>query len=137
MRGFRNRPAPNKKRRVSFSPRRVAFLTGDVLAADNPGEDAANWGEEHRSGYMCHALISKSEVQKAETNELINKIYDGSANHLWAALLGKKGFSTEQIEKLKQMVADWEGIPPFEVSLPTSTNAGVFLFVFFPVLLST
>ena len=58
--------------------------------------------------YICHALISKSEVQKAETNELINKIYDGSANHLWAALLGKKSFSTEQIEKLKQMVADWE-----------------------------
>ena len=58
--------------------------------------------------YICHARISKSEVQKAETNELINKIYDGSANHLWAALLGKKSFSTEQIEKLKQMVADWE-----------------------------
>lgn len=64
--------------------------------------------ERSEPNYMCHALISKSEVQKAETNELINKIYDGSANHLWAALLGKKSFSAEQIEKLKQMVADWE-----------------------------
>lgn len=58
--------------------------------------------------YICHALISKSEVQKAETNELINKVYDGSAGHLWAALLGRKSFSAEQIEKLKQVVADWE-----------------------------
>ena len=64
--------------------------------------------ERSEPNFMCHALISKSEVQKAETNELINKIYDGSANHLWAALLGKKELSTEQIEKLKQMVADWD-----------------------------
>lgn len=64
--------------------------------------------ERSEPNFMCHALIPKEEVQKAETNELIDKIYDGSANHLWAALLGKKHLSTEQIEKLKQMVADWD-----------------------------
>jgi len=30
--------------------------------------------------FMCHALIPKEEVQEAETNELINKVYDGSAD---------------------------------------------------------
>ena len=40
--------------------------------------------------FMCHALIPKEEVQEAETNELINKIYDGSADKLFAALLGRK-----------------------------------------------
>lgn len=58
--------------------------------------------------FMCHALIPKEEVQEAETNELINKIYDGSADKLFAALLGRKKLSAEQIEKLKQIVADWE-----------------------------
>ena len=58
--------------------------------------------------FMCHALISKEEVQEAETDELINKIYDGSADKLFAALLSRKKLSAEQIEKLKQIVTDLE-----------------------------
>ena len=62
--------------------------------------------------FMCHALISQEEVQEAETEELINKIYDGSVDKLFAALLGrKKGrkkLSAEQIEKLKQIVEEEE-----------------------------
>lgn len=59
-------------------------------------------------GFMCHALIPKSAVQEAETEELINKIYDGSADKLFAALLGRKKLSAEQIEKLKQIVGELE-----------------------------
>lgn len=58
--------------------------------------------------FMCHALISREEVQEAETNELIDKIYDGSADKLFAALLGRKKLSKEQIESLKQIVGDLE-----------------------------
>lgn len=56
--------------------------------------------------FMCHALIPKEEVQEAETNELINKIYDGSVDKLFAALLGRKKLTAEQIERLKQIVGD-------------------------------
>ncbi len=58
--------------------------------------------------FLCHALIPKKEVQEAETNELINKIYDGSADKLFAALLGRKKLSAEQIDKLKQIVGELE-----------------------------
>lgn len=58
--------------------------------------------------FMCHALISQEEVQEAETEELINKIYDGSVDKLFAALLGRKKLSVEQIEKLKQIVEEEE-----------------------------
>ena len=58
--------------------------------------------------FMCHALIPKEEVQEAETNELINKIYDGSADKLFAALLGRKKLSPEQIAHLKQIVGELE-----------------------------
>ena len=58
--------------------------------------------------FMCHALIPKEEVQEAETNELINKIYDGSADKLFAALLGRKKLSPEQIAQLKQIVGALE-----------------------------
>ena len=57
---------------------------------------------------MCRALVSKEEVQQAETEELINKVYDGSADKLFAALLGRKKLSKEQIENLRQMVKDLE-----------------------------
>ena len=56
--------------------------------------------------FMCHALIPKEAVQEAETTELINKIYDGSVDKLFAALLGRKKLSAEQMERLKQIVDD-------------------------------
>ena len=64
--------------------------------------------ERSEPNFMCHALVSKSAVQEAETDELINKIYDGSADKLFAALLGRKKLSEEQIQKLKQIVGDLE-----------------------------
>ena len=57
---------------------------------------------------MCHALIPKEEEQEAETKELVDKIYDGSVDKLFAALLGRKKLSAEQIQKLKQIVEDLE-----------------------------
>ena len=59
-------------------------------------------------GFMCHALVPKEEVQEAETKELIDKVYDGSVDKLFAALLGRKKLSAAQIEKLKQIVNDLE-----------------------------
>ena len=64
--------------------------------------------ERTEPNFMCHALIAKEDVQETETNELINKIYDGSVDKLFAALLGRKKLSAEQIEKLKQNVDSLE-----------------------------
>lgn len=64
--------------------------------------------ERFEPNFMCHALIPKEEVQEAETNELINKVYDGSADKLFAALLGRKKLSAEQIDKLKKIVGEFE-----------------------------
>lgn len=64
--------------------------------------------ERSEPNFTCHALIPKEDVQEAETNELINKIYDGSVDKLFSALLGRKKLSAEQIKKLKQIVGDLE-----------------------------
>ena len=64
--------------------------------------------ERSEPNFMCHALIPKEEIQEAETNELINKIYDGSADKFFAALLSRKKHTAEEIEKLKKIVADLE-----------------------------
>lgn len=56
--------------------------------------------------FMCHALIAKEQVQEMETDELINKIYDGSMDQLFSALLSRKKLNQEQIEKLRQIVGE-------------------------------
>ena len=58
--------------------------------------------------FTCRPLISKEEVQRAETSEFIDKIYDGHESNLFAALLGRKTLTAEQIERLKNIVDDLE-----------------------------
>ena len=64
--------------------------------------------ERSEPNFMCHALVKKEEIQEEQTNELIDKIYDGSADKLFAALLSRKKLSAEQIDKLKKIVGDLE-----------------------------
>ena len=66
--------------------------------------------ERQEPNFLCHALIGKEAVQEAETDELIGKLFDGSADKLFAALLGRKKLSAEQIEKLKQIVGDFDEV---------------------------
>ncbi|MDF2869912.1 MAG: transcriptional repressor, CopY family [Anaerocolumna sp.] len=65
--------------------------------------------ERFEPNFVCHALITREEVQEAETDELINKIYGGSVDNLFAALLNRKKLSEEQIGKLKNIVEGTEG----------------------------
>ena len=65
--------------------------------------------ERSEPNFLCHALIPKEAVQEAETDELIGKLFDGSADKLFASLLDRKKLSAEQIAKLKQIVGDWDG----------------------------
>ena len=64
--------------------------------------------ERTEPNFMCHALIPKEDVQEAETDELIDKIFDGSADKLFASLFSRKKLSAEQIDKLRQMVENLE-----------------------------
>ena len=64
--------------------------------------------ERKEPNFLCHALIEKEEVQAAETEELIGKLFDGSADLLFASLLGSKKVSREQLEKLRKLVDEME-----------------------------
>lgn len=62
--------------------------------------------ERREPNFLCHALISQEEVQEAETDELIDRVYNGSADLLFASLLTRKTLSDEQIERLKRIVEE-------------------------------
>lgn len=64
--------------------------------------------ERREPGFLCRALISKEEVQRTETDKLIDKVFDGSADKLFAALLGRKKLPPEEIEKLKAIIGELE-----------------------------
>ena len=68
-------------------------------------KDAIERREPH---FLCHALVSKSQVQQEETRELVDKVFDGATENLFASLLRREQLSAAQIERLKQIVRDWE-----------------------------
>lgn len=65
--------------------------------------------ERREPNFICHALIAREQVQEQETNELLDKVFDSSIDKLFASLLGRKNLTTEQIERLKKMIADLGG----------------------------
>ena len=62
--------------------------------------------ERREPNFLCHALIFRGEVQASETDELIDKIYEGSADMLFASLLSRKKLSPKQIDRLKKIVEE-------------------------------
>lgn len=64
--------------------------------------------ERSEPGFMCRALVSKEQVQQEETQELIDKVFDGSADKLFASLLGGRRISREQLMQLRSMIDEMD-----------------------------
>jgi len=64
--------------------------------------------ERSEPGFVCRPLVSKEEAQMLETDRLINKLFDGSADKLFAALLGHTKLSRQEVEKLKKLIDELE-----------------------------
>ena len=64
--------------------------------------------ERREPGFVCHALVSQETVQQEETQELIDRVFSGSADKLFAALVGGKQVSQETLRRLRDMLADMD-----------------------------
>lgn len=64
--------------------------------------------ERREPGFVCIPLVEKTSVQATETDDLIDRVFDGSADLLFASLLSRKRLSKAQIDKLKDMVNSLE-----------------------------
>ena len=60
--------------------------------------------ERREPGFVCRALVSREQVKQEETQELIDRLFDGSADALFASLLGSKRVSEEQMQRLRRMI---------------------------------
>lgn len=64
--------------------------------------------ERSEPGFRCRPLVDKASVQQQETDDLIDRVFDGSADKLFASLLSRKKLSPEEIEGLKRLVDELE-----------------------------
>ncbi|MCI9576203.1 MAG: BlaI/MecI/CopY family transcriptional regulator [Clostridiales bacterium] len=56
--------------------------------------------------FMCRTLVTREQVQHQETNELIDKMFDGSTEKFFAAFLGNNDLSAKQVEHLRKLIDD-------------------------------
>ena len=61
--------------------------------------------------FLCHACVSKEEVQADEAEALVGKLFGGAPEQLFAALLSGGRLSKEQLQRLKKLVEDAQEAP--------------------------
>jgi len=71
--------------------------------------------ERTEPNFICRAIVSKNEVQSAEVDELVDKLFDGSTELLFASLVGSKKLPADMIEKLKHIVGDTSQTQAFAI----------------------
>jgi len=54
--------------------------------------------------FTCHALVTKAQVRGTELDELVDKLFDGSTELLFASLVERKKLPDGMIDKLKVIV---------------------------------
>ena len=59
--------------------------------------------------FICTPLVSREQVREAETESLINKLYDGSRKTFFAAFLNRDKLSADEIEELRRIIEKSEG----------------------------
>ena len=59
-------------------------------------------------GFMCKALVGKDEVRQYEAEELMGKLFNGSAEVFLSAFLSGKKLSSEEISRLKKLTESLE-----------------------------
>ena len=59
--------------------------------------------------FVCRALIGKETAQEEEVDDMIDRVFDGSVDLLFAALLRREKLTPEQIENLRRQVEALSG----------------------------
>ena len=58
--------------------------------------------------FLCRAAVTRQEIQAAETEELIDRMFDGSKAECFAAFLSGQDLSGKELDELKQMLISME-----------------------------
>ncbi len=59
-------------------------------------------------GFVCHALVSWDSVRQAETEKLLDRVFDGSVDLLFSSLVGSGRLSGGELERLRKRLEELE-----------------------------
>ena len=59
-------------------------------------------------GYRCRALIAQDDVQASETDEFIDRIFNGSVDKLFSSLIKRKKISAQEFARLSALIDEAE-----------------------------
>ena len=66
--------------------------------------EAKGYLKRQEPGFICSSVFSMEQVQKAETQSLVDKLFGGSKKALFSALLADEDLSAEDIQVLREMI---------------------------------
>ena len=55
-------------------------------------------------GFHCEALVAKDEIRKNAVTELVEKLYDGSMQLLFASLISEERLTEQEREELQNLI---------------------------------
>ncbi len=58
----------------------------------------------YEPNFMCRAMISREEIQRYEATELVDRLFDGSVEKLFATFLSNDYLSKEEISVLREYI---------------------------------
>ena len=64
--------------------------------------------ERREPNFVCHAAITKAQAQKEEADSLLDKVFGGSAELLFASILSDRPLSKEEVARLRALVEEYE-----------------------------
>ena len=54
--------------------------------------------------FVCHAVITKRQAQKEEADSLVDNVFGGSAELLFASILSDRSLSKDELARLRALV---------------------------------
>ena len=59
--------------------------------------------------FRCHALVTREEARAGGVSELVDRLFDGSTELLFATLLNWKSLDADEIERLRELIGREDG----------------------------
>lgn len=66
--------------------------------------EAKGFLKREEPGFICTSVYSQNAVQRSETRSLVDKLFGGSRQALFSALLEDEKLTAEEIEALREMI---------------------------------
>ena len=97
-----------------LSAKEISLIAADTIGWNQNTTDtvikkleAKGFIRRDEPGFICTPLVSREQMQKQETESLINRFFGGSKKALFSALIDKEDLTEEQAEELQRIIDKW------------------------------